>query len=388
MARSLYYLILIACAAEMATGFYLAADLAEPSRPVDKAYDVFRQQHRPGEDPSEDLVSYAMRASLFQARSAEVASHNAQPGVSYKKEVNRFADHTDGELRGMLGYRRVGHLKAAAGSGSFLEVKPSLKALASSVDWRSKLNNSRNFLRDQGACGSCWAVAAVGALEMHAEALHGSTEPLSFEELVDCVPNPQHCGGDGGCKGATAELAFEYVKQHGLSAAKGYRGYMSGGNGQCNALGNATQKTTKSEGWERLPENKLYSLMEAVANKGPVVVSVDASGWNSYASGVYDGCSQNATVNHAVVVVGYGTDSDLGKDYWLIRNSWGDGWGESGHIRLQRHASDQGDAGYCGTDKSPLEGVGCAGGPSEIPVCGMCGVLSDSSYPKGVHISR
>jgi len=352
-----------------------------------QAYEKFRLQHRQGEDPSGDHVSYATRASLFQARRAEVAAHNAQAGVSWKKAINRFADHTEAELRGMLGYRRVGHLKAPAGSGSFLQVRKVGKALVESVDWRSQLNHSGSFVRDQGACGSCWAVAAVGALEMHAEALQGPTTPLSFEELVDCVPNPKHCGGEGGCKGATAELAFEYVRQNGLSSADSYKGYMSGGDGKCRTSQAGGGKSTRADGWERLPENRLDPLLEAVATKGPVVVSVDASQWSSYSSGVFDACSQDATINHAVVVVGFGTDHNLGKDYWLIRNSWGDQWGEQGHIRLQRHKSDQGDAGYCGIDRNPSEGVGCAGGPSEMPVCGMCGVLSDSSYPKGVRIT-
>jgi len=354
---------------------------------VEAAYGAFRQKHRVGEDPSQDHVAYAARLSLFQARSAEAAAHNARPGVSWKKAVNRFSDHTDAELRGMLGYKRVGGLSAPS-PGAFLQVKPSKKATVEAMDWRSRLNSSSKFVRDQGSCGSCWAVAAVGALEMHAEALHGDTEPLSFEELVDCVPNPKKCGGEGGCKGATAELAFEYVREHGLSAASDYKGYMSGGDGSCRASSQAGgHKSTRSAGWERLPENKLDPLLETVATKGPVVVSVDASKWSMYSSGVFDGCSQNATINHAVLLVGFGTDSESGKDYWVIRNSWGDEWGEQGHIRIQRHRSDEGDAGYCGVDTDPLQGVGCEGGPPEIPVCGMCGVLSDTSYPKGVRVT-
>lgn len=376
--------ILGAAAAEdfHARGTSAAAQLAED-------YAAFRRQHRHGQSSSHDPVSYATRMSLFQARSAEVAAHNAQPGISWKRGVNKFADHTEAELRGMLGYRRVGRWwerQTPSRAGSFLEVRPAKRAVADSMDWRMRLNSSKSFFRDQGACGSCWAVAAVGALEMHAEALRGPTRPLSFEELVDCVPNPKHCGGDGGCKGATAEMAFEYVQQHGLALADDYKGYASGGDGKCKSASRDKQSAVV-EDWVRLPENNLEHLLDAVSAKGPVVVSVDASGWQGYESGVFDGCDKDATVNHAVVVVGYGTDHELNKDYWLIRNSWGEGWGEEGHIRLQRHRADKGDAGYCGTDREPQQGVGCQGGPSELPVCGMCGVLSDSSYPKGVRIS-
>ncbi|CAK0795937.1 unnamed protein product [Prorocentrum cordatum] len=386
-------------AQRLSTLFVVVLGATEPTRarathaalPADltAAYDAFRLQYRAGEDPSKDHVDYATRASLFQTRSQEAVAHNARPGVFWKKVVNQFSDHTDAELRGMLGLKRRGHLRApVGGTGSFLEVKPSKKAWSNvSVDWRGRLNSSQNFLRNQGGCGSCWAVASVGALEMHAELARGATERLSFEELVDCVPNPRHCGGDGGCKGATAELAFQYVQEHGLSAEGSYRGYLSGGDGKCRASQDRRQKITRATGWDRLPENKLGNLLEAVAHRGPVVVSVDASGWNSYGGGVYHGCPRDATVNHAVVAVGFGSDEASGMDYWLIRNSWGN-WGESGYIRLQRHASDEGDAGYCGTDRSPQEGVFCEGGPKEVPVCGMCGVLSDSSLPKGVVISH
>jgi len=362
--------------------------------PADQAaaYEAFRREHRSDEDPGGDRVGCAGRAALLQQRSAEAALHNAGPGAPWGKAVNRFSDRTDAELRGMLGHRPSGARPRAApsaGSGSFLQVQRSVSARAESVDWRGRLNVSGTYVRDQGSCGSCWAVAAVGALEMHAEAAHGHAARLSFEELVDCAPNPEGCGGDGGCKGATAELAFRYVQEHGLSTADGYRGgYMSGGDGACRSAHADAQQRAASTGLERLPPNELEPLLDAVANKGPVVVSVDASGWASYSSGVYDGCSQNATINHAVLLVGFGTDPESGVDYWLIRNSWGSRWGEEGHVRLKRHGSDRGDAGHCGVDTAPLEGNGCPGGPPEVPVCGMCGVLSDSSYPTGVHASR
>merc|ERR1719347_1654270 len=93
-------------------------------------------------------------------------------------------------------------------------------------------------------------------------------------------------------------------------------------------------------------------------------------------------CAQGAVaLNHAVQLVGYGTDETEG-DYWLVRNSWGSGWGEGGYIRLQRQATPQ-----CGTDSTPMDGTACVGGPGndEQHVCGQCGVLFDVSYPLGAH---
>lgn len=75
--------------------------------------------------------------------------------------------------------------------------------------------------------------------------------------------------------------------------------------------------------------------MWAVANIGPIIVLVDASKFSKYESGVFTGCtgSVNVTLNHAVVLVGYGTDEHDG-DFWLIRNSWGTRFGENGYIRI------------------------------------------------------
>mgnify|MGYP006192210421 CR=1 FL=1 len=99
-----------------------------------------------------------------------------------------------------------------------------------------------------------------------------------------------------------------------------------------------------------------------------------------YEGGVYDG-SCGTTIDHAVQLVGYGTDA--GTDYWLVRNSWGESWGESGYIRIKRFGQGKEP---CGTDESPASGSGCKGGPPTIQVCGLCGILVDSSYATGASL--
>lgn len=344
------------------------------------AYDVFRSKYGRTDEQGSDM--YAHRLELFAKRRNDVAMQNERVGASWKAEVNQYADYTEGEKQSLFGYRRLGNWWSAdrssssGGSSSFLQTRDA-KLVAESVDWRGKLNSS-TFVRDQGSCGSCWAVAAVGALEMHAElGTSGFARQLSFKQLVDCTPNPRHCGGEGGCKGATAELAFTFVQQNGLAAAEDYTGDISSGEA-CRAN---TSPMIQSKGFIQLPVNEQAPLIEAIATKGPVVISVDAGPWMNYAGGVFNGCNKDATINHAVLLVGYGRDATLGKDYWLIRNSWGPEWGEKGFIRLERYASDKGEEGKCGTDKDPKQGVGCDGGPATLPVCGECGMLSDSSYP-------
>eukprot|EP00933_Yihiella_yeosuensis_P038196 TRINITY_DN3213_c0_g1_i1.p1 TRINITY_DN3213_c0_g1~~TRINITY_DN3213_c0_g1_i1.p1 ORF type:complete len:379 (+),score=58.32 TRINITY_DN3213_c0_g1_i1:82-1218(+) len=359
------------------------AEAESASTSLAAEYAAFRQKHGSQEKMSSSV--YKARLAKFAQTKAEVEAHNARPGMSWKLGLNKFSDRLDHEFKGMLGYKRTGswwlrNENSYNRSSSFLQVKR--RKIQSFVDWRNSLSTGSRVV-DQGGCGSCWAVAASGALEMYAQKSSGlDVVPLSFKGLLDCVPNPQHCGGTGGCQGATATLAYEYVKDHGIPAQSQYWGN--------NELTETCQQdkaklaTVKTTGFVQLPTNKLQPLMDALSNEGPVSVSLAAGEWRSYSSGVFAGCVPDAIISHAVLAVGYGTDS--GHDYFLIRNSWGQDWGENGFIRIKRFSSDDGKDGHCGTDVDPKQGNGCDGGPSTIPVCGMCGMLSDSNYPTGVSV--
>ena len=72
--------------------------------------------------------------------------------------------------------------------------------------------------------------------------------------------------------------------------------------------------------------------------------------------------------------VGYGTEQR--GDYWIVRNSWGPAWGEKGFIRVARQLQPP-----CGMDKHPEQGIGCKGGPSEVKVCGTCGIVFHTLRP-------
>ncbi|CAE7853774.1 CYSEP [Symbiodinium microadriaticum] len=298
------FLALLCRSSEIVQGTSIKAGSSVSTEDVE-AYDSFRNQYGRNEEYGSE--NYRERLAFFAKRRAEVDAQNAQPHRLWWAKLNKFADITDSEYRAMLGYRRMGWTPASSaimrGGSSFLQ----MDTLATSRDWRQLKSSS--FLRVQGGCGSCWAVAAAGALEMHAE-LHkklASPTRLSFSQLL-------------------AELAFQYVHQNGIAS----------------------------------------------------------EAWTIYDGGIFNGCQKDATINHAVLLVGYGQDKK-GQKYWLIRNSWGADWGEEGYMRLLRHDGDEsngGHHGFCGTDYDPKVGVGCRGGPSSLPVCGMCGILSDSSYPK------
>lgn len=355
-----------------------------------------------GRKYDESSEEYAMREALFQKRFAAVQAQNLRPNARWKAAATRFSDFTDAERAMMRGYRRS--IAAASRSASALETAEPTKAkakpqqLAETVSW-THLNVARD-IKDQGGCGSCWAIATSSVLEAHYEiysAKGGKTRSFSPQQILECTPNPNACGGTGGCEGATVELGMAWVLEHGVATEDEvpYEAL----DGRCSMAAakkadskddfkvldkNAAHSAGRAVGgaafglasWMKLTPNEDHPLAEAVVTYGPVAVSAAASDWFEYSNGIFDSCDQDAVVDHAIVLYGYGVEG--GTRYWLIRNSWGADWGESGFIRVLRH--NEGEK-YCGTDHDPSEGTGCKGGPSSVTVCGMCGLLYDSVVP-------
>jgi len=237
----------------------------------------------------------------------------------------------------------------------------------------------------------------------------------SIEQILSCTPNPQHCGGDGGCKGATAELGIGYVVRKGCVSTPNWRYAMKEESERCPSVetsfaervagdfdGHSTALIDEASeaalglsiglrGYTKLPENQLAPVMLAIVERGPVAVSIAAnSQWSLYKSGIMEACHKDAVINHAVTLVGFGTgrsEEEAGQRYWQIQNSWGPDWGEGGFLRLERGSNEE-EAAYCGVDRKPHDGSGCAGGPPEVRVCGSCGILYDTVVPDFALSSR
>jgi len=235
-------------------------------------------------------------------------------------------------------------------------------------------------VKDQGSCGSCWAFASTSAIEASA-AINGNTSPqvLSTEQVTQCTPNPNQCGGTGGCEGATAELAYQYVGNvTGLTTNA--RLPYTASTGSCHWTATSYPPVVKVSGYFQVKENDRNGTLEAAGSLGPVTVAVYADPWFAYSSGVFAGCNRytELPLDHAVQLVAYTTAAD-GTVTWTIRNSWGASWGEHGFIRLA-------DTNACIPDKHPENGSGCRGGPSEVNVCGPCGLFYEVSFPKAAPI--
>jgi len=372
------------------------------------AFADFIQEH--GRTYRRGSREYEMRRALFEQRMAELELHNGRPNRLWTAGINHLTDRTDEELAQLRGWRGGATPRhgSTVGDNSGYQKHAMLSSLShriydESISWDHL--NVTNSIADQGPCGSCWAIAGATVLAAHSEIYKPEMErTFSAQQLVSCVRNPHHCGGTGACDGATVELAFDYVMRHGLVDAstmpymaerthcehlastslldapvpqQSIEDLISPGKHMATASMPGTSLGLR--GWARLPENKYEPLMHAIASFGPVAVSADARKWSPYESGIFDDCNKNAVIDHAVTLIGYGQADDIRKKYWLIQNSWGAGWGERGKIKLLRQDNDEVE--QCGVDRQPELGTGCDGGPREVRVCGMCGVLYDNVVP-------
>lgn len=371
----------LCCLLAVATISLASASIPNADYTFDQFVVDYPRDYAPGSD------EYSKRKAIFEARLNDILVHNADPSMTWKRGINRFADFTDKEfaLSGRFGYNKPLARQYASSNTKTLATLPkqSNASLPASFDWREKGVVSN--VKDQGHCGSCWAFATTETVESHAALATGMLPVLSPQQLVSCAPNPMSCGGTGGCQGSVPEVAFNYIQLYGFTTEWmfPYTSYFgSKADNQCDWNSSKAKPVVTISGYQKLPSNDNDAVMAALVNVGPLAVNVDASAWSDYESGVFNGCNgDKVDIDHVVQLVGYGEDSESGQ-YWLIRNSWDVTWGESGYIRLKRQPSK------CATDTTAADGTGCSGGPAEQIVCDTCGILFDVSYPLGVQIPK
>eukprot|EP00644_Phytophthora_capsici_P012677 jgi/Phyca11/7941/fgenesh1_pm.PHYCAscaffold_23_\ len=190
-------------------------------------------------------------------------------------------------------------------------------------------------VKNQGQCGSCWAFAAVAALES-AICLSGQPlTPLSEQQVVDCDESSYAC--EGGFPGD----ALTFIQQSGGVCTEEAYPYVSGDTGdRTTCQSSCTREAVTIRKVVSVPKSDA-GLVQAISGR-PVAVGVAAGNptWKQYKGGVVSSCT-TSTLDHAVLAVGFSSS------YFKIKNSWGTQWGEDGYIRLKRGAGTSRE-GTCG----------------------------------------
>jgi cathepsin L len=220
-----------------------------------------------------------------------------------------------------------------------------LEALPASVDWTTQ--GVVTPVKNQGQCGSCWSFSATGAMECDYAIAKGTLTSLSEQQLVDC----SFSNGNLGCAGGWYYNAWNYVeKEGGLCTESAYPYTAQDGTCKSSSCGTLYNLMDSSIDTKITADSDTALATAAAAGCVSVAIEADQTAFQYYSSGILTGTC-GTSIDHAVLVVGYGTSGS--QEYWKVKNSWGTSWGMEGYIDICRNCGKNGNAGECGINMYP-----------------------------------
>jgi cathepsin B len=285
---------------------------------------------------------------------------NAIPGTWTAGVNERFTNMTIEQVKAWLGVLPDSQAKWAE-----LELlESSNDNPADSFDARTAWPDCKSIgeIRDQAACGSCWAFGAVEAMtDRHCIASKGAKKPhLSAEDMNSC------CGSCGfGCEGGYPSAAWQYWVSQGVVDGGNYKGdgcfpysipncdhHTTGKYGPCGDIvptppctkqckDGKTWSAAKNFGSRAYGVSGVTNIMNEIQTNGPAEAAFSVyQDFLTYKSGVYTHKTGSMLGGHAVKVLGWGTEG--GQDYWLIANSWNEDWGDQGYFKIAKGKNECG----------------------------------------------
>ncbi|CAH8486110.1 unnamed protein product [Schistosoma intercalatum] len=297
---------------------------------LNSQYDEIWKQWKLKYNKTYSINDEMKRKLIFMKYVTKIHRHNLLYDLglkSYTMGLNQFCDMDWNELKTILFPNEfINHHPLWNDQTEELPLL-SQKSLPLTWDWRDY--GLVTSVKDQGLCGSCWAFSTTGAIEGQFIKKYKKSINLSEQQLIDC----SYSFGNHGCHGGTMDQSFNYLKKYPIESEKNYP--YQGVESSCHF--HLSKGIIKIKKFIDLPTKNEKILQKAVYHYGPISVAIDASlDLLFYKSGIFESRScSSSLLNHAVLVVGYGTEHN--KDYWLIKNSWGDKWGMNGYIKLRRN---------------------------------------------------
>ncbi|XP_047983974.1 procathepsin L-like [Leguminivora glycinivorella] len=294
----------------------ILAALDKPFYDVEDAenlYESFLQEHN---KVYKNRREYYERLGNFKKSLKEINERNAKfPDTVFA--LNHFADLYPEELQQYSGFKLPKNMK-----GVVLPDGPT--PTEDHFDWRDK--DAVTHVKDQGQCGSCYIFSAIGDIEGQYAIKHKQCLALSEGQALDCLDS-------GTCDGGVMDYVMQELAatENKLEKESDYPYHEK----KQNCTEDASKGVVLVTGGNTIAIANEEELKNKLVNLGPLAVALNAFDFNHYKKGILepDQCTGYRS-NHGVLLVGYGEEN--GKKFWIIKNSWGAGWGEKGYVRLLR----------------------------------------------------
>lgn len=311
----------------LGTFFLIGASARTSDAQVQTAFQEWMHTH----GKSYHHYEFQFRWQIWRDNFFWIEEFNSKGNASHTVAMNQFGDLTADEFGKIY-------------KGFVYEHDPSTKVpllptthelfgvdIPDNFDWRTK--GAVTHVKNQGQCGSCYSFSATGATEGAYFLANNKLVSLSEQNIVDC----SHSFGNNGCNGGLMDNAFKYIIQnHGIDTEGSYPYTARVGQCKFSSHNVGAQLTSYAD----VPSGDEKALL-AAASKQPVSVGIDAShsSFQFYSTGVYHEpqCSSRR-LDHGVLVVGWGNLN--GDDYWIVKNSWGETWGQKGYILMARNKNN------------------------------------------------
>ncbi|CAF1458620.1 unnamed protein product [Adineta ricciae] len=293
-------------------------------------------------------VETLIRMESFKENFKFIAQTNTAERNSFTLGLNAFTDWTADEIdhhTGLLPEEDADKVSSRYDFDPIPDTEqyfPLNNDKYDSWDWTKHYVVSR--AKNQGRCGSCYAFAFVGMLEANYAIRYGTKQDISEQQFVDC-------SALFGCRGGNFIPCFNYMKSK-YWYTQLARHYPYTAVAQLCPTSHPTGINLGEKLYKRVPSYDEEAMKILLRKYGPIYISFNVGNranesllltnismkFNAYSTGVFDvpGCSEQPRLNHAMLLVGYGHDSTTGLDYWKVKNSWGQTWGENGLIRIRR----------------------------------------------------
>ena len=282
-------------------------------------FELYKIQHGKNYSSSEEAEAY----DVLKDKYYDIKTHHFD-GITLRLHADSDRNLTNINYKvqpGRRGLRR---------SFQSYSLEDSDRRIPQHWDWR-EYGGVTSPLR-QGACGGCYAFAAVGHLEYWFKKKTGRLKRLSVQQALDCS-KPE----SGGCdEGGLMEDVFyhSYGNPIGPRLFDKWKGHDSICKQRVtHPYARVLEYVTMSDEYlDPIEDHLAYNLYRY----GPIPVAIDSTStaFEHYGGGILQSHQCGKEVDHAVLVVGYGSEN--GKDYWIIKNSWGTSWGENGYVRISR----------------------------------------------------